>query len=114
MNSEGLTKENKAEIKDIKKDLVFAYLKRSYILQKIFDYTKKNKFLKIIKYNKKLRERLNLSIQNYKEYSETFIPIEIEIIPYKKKKVNLLILLKMNLFIIYILMIKQKKQKNML
>ena len=46
--------------------------------------TKKKK-LAIVKYNKKIQNRLNLSIKNYKEYSETFTPIEIEIIPVKGK-----------------------------
>ena len=46
--------------------------------------TKKKK-LEIVKYNKKIQNRINLSVKNYKEYSETFTPIEIEIIPAKGK-----------------------------
>ena len=34
---------------------------------------------------KSLENRINLSVKNYKEYSKTFTPIEIEIIPRKKK-----------------------------
>ena len=41
----------------------------------------KKKKLEIVKYNKRIQNRLNLSIKDYKEYSETFTPIEIEIIP---------------------------------
>ena len=44
--------------------------------------TKKKKLV-IVKYNKKIQNRINLSVKNYKEYSETFTPIEIEIIPKK-------------------------------
>ena len=46
--------------------------------------TKKKK-LEIVKYNKKIQNRINLSVKDYKEYSETFTPIEIEIIPTKGK-----------------------------
>ena len=44
--------------------------------------TKKKK-LEIVKYNKRIQNRINLSVKNYKEYSETFTSIEIEIIPIK-------------------------------
>ena len=44
--------------------------------------TKKKK-LEIVKYNKKIQNRINLSVKDYKVYSETFTPIEIEIIPKK-------------------------------
>ena len=44
--------------------------------------TKKKK-LEIVKYNKRIQNRINLSVKNYKEYSETFSSIEIEIIPTK-------------------------------
>ena len=46
--------------------------------------TKKKK-LEIVKYNKKIQNRINLSVKDYKVYSETFTPIEIEIIPTKDK-----------------------------
>ena len=44
--------------------------------------TKKKK-LEIVKYNKKIQNRINLSVKDYKEYSETYSSIEIEIIPAK-------------------------------
>ena len=47
------------------------------ILSKIFDYLKKTKSLKIIKYNKKVQGRLNITISNFKEISQT----EIIVIP---------------------------------
>ena len=46
--------------------------------------TKKKK-LEIVKYNKRIQNRLNLSIKDYKEYSETYSSIEIEIIPTEGK-----------------------------
>ena len=46
--------------------------------------TKKKK-LEIVKYNKKVQNRLDLGVKDYKEYSETYSSIEIEIIPAKDK-----------------------------
>ena len=46
---------------------------------------KRNKSLSIIKYNKKIQKRLNINIKDYKEYSEIYTSIEIEIIPIKNK-----------------------------
>ena len=66
----------------------FDNLKANFFLQKTFALLEMNKFLKIIKYNKKIQERLNLSIKNYKDYGQ----IKIEIIP-------LLKMLLVNLFI---------------
>ena len=45
----------------------------------------KKKKLEIVKYNKKIQKRINLSVKDYKEYSETFTPIEIEIMPVEDK-----------------------------
>ena len=41
--------------------------------------------LEIIKYNKNIQKRINIDINNYKEYSEKYSSIEIEIIPMKNK-----------------------------
>ena len=54
-------------------------VRSAYILQKIFDIIPKNKHLAIIRYNKKLQKRLDLSINNYKDYTELYTSIEIEI-----------------------------------
>ena len=56
-------------------------LKSIFLFKKIFAYMRKNKSLDIIKYNKKIQKRLSWSINNYKEYSELFTQIEIEIKP---------------------------------
>ena len=55
--------------------------KSKYILQKVFNNLLKKKFLDIIKYNKNIKERINISIKDYKEYSEIYSSIEIEIKP---------------------------------
>ena len=57
-------------------------IKNNYFLKIIFDNLAKNKSLGIIKYNKKIQNRLNLSINDYKLYSE-HSPIELELIPIK-------------------------------
>ena len=54
-------------------------LKSDYFLQKLYDSMAKKKKLEIVKYNKRIQNRLNLSVNDYKEYCE----IEIEIIPTK-------------------------------
>ena len=72
MNSKRKSKEKKNNLKD-KLDNV----KNDYFLLLICDYLKRNKTLKIFKYNKKNQKRLNLNIASYKEYSEIFSSIEI-------------------------------------
>ena len=64
---------------------ILANLKSDYFLQKLYDNMTKKKKLEIVKYNKRMQNRINLNVKNYKEYSETFTPIEIEILPTKDK-----------------------------
>ena len=64
---------------------VFKKIKSDYFLRKLYDNMPKKKKLEIVKYNKRIQNRINLSVKDYKEYSETFTPIEIEIIPIKGK-----------------------------
>ena len=45
----------------------------------------KKKALDIIKYNKKIKDRINISIKDYKEYLEIYSSIEIEIKPVNNK-----------------------------
>ena len=58
-------------------------IKSDYFLQKICDYLNRKKSLEIFKYNKNIQKRLNININNYKEYSEIYTSIEIELIPIK-------------------------------
>ena len=74
------TESNKIESKDI-----FKNLKNDYFLQKLFHNLLKKKSLDIIKYNNNIKERINISIKDYKEYSEIYSSIEIEIKPVKNK-----------------------------
>ena len=74
---------DKKDIKDIKTNDELKNLKSDYILKKIYYYLKSKKSLEIFKYNKKIQKRLNISINNYKEYSEIYSSIEIELIPIK-------------------------------
>ena len=54
-------------------------IKSVYTIKIISEHIKKNKYLSIIKYNKKMQNRLKLTINNYKEYSQLYSPIEIEL-----------------------------------
>ena len=58
----------------------FKEIKNDYILKKIFLNLKNKKFMEIIKYNKKLQKRLKVNINDYKEYSQLYSSIEIELI----------------------------------
>ena len=51
-------------------------IKSKYILQKIFKNLEYNKKLVIMQYNKKLQEKSDLNINDYKEY----LQIEIEVV----------------------------------
>ena len=74
---------NNKENENAKPNPITEKIKSDYFLQKLYDNIPKKKKLLIVKYNKKIQNRLNLSIKDYKEYSETFTSIEIEIIPIK-------------------------------
>ena len=64
---------------------VFKNLKSDYFLRKLFYNLLKKKSLDIIKYNNNIKERMNISIKDYKEYSEIYSSIEIEIKPVNDK-----------------------------
>ena len=49
-------------------------------MQKLFDNIQKRRSLKIIKCNINIQKRLNININNYKDFSEKFTPFELEII----------------------------------
>ena len=59
-------------------------IRSKYILEKILANLSKNKFLKIVKYNKRIQSRLGLSINDYKDYVDKFSTIVMEIIPNKR------------------------------
>ena len=74
---------NTENTKKIKSKNKFINLKSDYFLRKLFDNLLKKKLLDIIKYNNNLKDRINININNYKEYSETYSSIELDIIPVK-------------------------------
>ena len=63
-------------------------IKSHYFLQKIFEHIPKKISLGIINYNKTLQQRLNTNINDYKDYSEKYSSIEIEVLPIKNKYGN--------------------------
>ena len=56
----------------------FKNLKSDYILRNIIGLLKTKKSFEIVRYNKKLQKRLDININNYKEYSKLYSSIEIE------------------------------------
>ena len=66
------------ESKCIENKTNLKYVKNKYILRQIFIYLQKKNVLELIKYNKKIQKRLDININDYKNYSK----IEIEIIPF--------------------------------
>ena len=60
-------------------------IKSCYIMKKIFHNIQKRISLEIIKYNINIQKRLNININNYKEFSELYSSIELEIIPIQNK-----------------------------
>ena len=84
-SSNDASKEKNKENENAKPNPIIEKIKSRYILSKIYGNIPKKKKLGIVKYNKKIQNRLNLSTKDYKEFSETFTQIEIEIIPAKDK-----------------------------
>ena len=84
-SSINVSKENNKESESAKPNPILESLKSDYFLQKLYDIMPKKKKLEIVKYNKKVQNRLDLGVKDYKEYSETYSSIEIEIIPTKGK-----------------------------
>ena len=76
-SSNNSSRENNKDNECAKPNTIIENIKSSYILSKIYDNIPKIKKLLIVKYNKRLQNRLNLSVKDYKEYCK----IEIEIIP---------------------------------
>ena len=79
MNSTSELTKDKRELNKIELKDIFKNLKSDYFLQKLFNNLLINKSLDIIKYNKNIKDRINISIKDYKEYLEIYSSIEIEI-----------------------------------
>ena len=79
------TKEKEQEQSKIINSDKLQNLKNDYFIQKFFDYIQKRRKFKTIRYNKSIQKRINLNINHYKEYSEKYSSIEIEIKPMENK-----------------------------
>ena len=62
---------------------IFNNIRSHYILQIVFDHLETDKTFNIVKYNNHLKKRLDININDYKEYSENYSSIEIELKPFK-------------------------------
>ena len=80
-----MTKKNMEIFNQIKSKYLLDNLKNDYFLNKIFNNLQKKKSLEIIKYNNKTKKRLNITVNNYKDYNETYSSIELEILPSNKE-----------------------------
>ena len=85
MESNNLISGEKSEKKQNKPYANYDNIKADYFLQKIFDNLEKKRTLEIVKNNKSIKKRINLNINDYKEYSEKYSSIEIEIKPVNNK-----------------------------
>ena len=65
--------------------VAFINLKTDYFLEILFNNLEKKKTLNLIKYNKNIKNRINININDYKEYSEKYSLIELEIRPVNNK-----------------------------
>ena len=81
MESKSILIGEKEESVSIKLKNKFTEIKSDYFLERVFNYMHKVAKLKIIKNNKNIQKRLKININDYKEYSEIYSSIEIEIIP---------------------------------
>ena len=79
------TNNKKELLKQFNSNNIFENLKSDYFLGKVFSNLKKKKYLELIKYNNNVKNKMNLNINNYKEYCEKYSSIEIEIIPIKNE-----------------------------
>ena len=80
MNSTNVLNKEKTELNKKKSKDLFKNLKSDYFLQILFGHLLKKKSLNMVKYNKDIKNRINININEYKEFSESFSSIEIEVI----------------------------------
>ena len=76
---------NEEKVNQIKSLDKYKKLKSDYFLQTVFNNLEKKKSFGIIKYNKNIKKRINISIKDYKEFSENYSSIELEIKPANNK-----------------------------
>ena len=96
MNSSSYKEREK--LNHLKLKSIIENVKNQYILRKIFNNLSKKRSLYLIKYNNNIKNRININNNDYKEYSEIYSPIELEIIPIKNQDE-------------YFIKVKEKEQK---
>ena len=74
---------SKEELNQIRSKNYLEGISSKYIFELIIKNISKLKLMEIIKYNKKEQKKINLSFQDYKNYSQKYSTIEIELIPLK-------------------------------
>ena len=75
---------------EIKSICRYENIKSKYILQKIFNNLEKKIILNIVKYNKDIKERINININDFKEFSVKYSSVEIEIKPFSYQHCHLI------------------------
>ena len=85
MESCNLISKINEEKNQLKSTTRYENIKADYFLEKVFNNLKKGKTLNIVKYNKNIKRRININTNDYKEYSEIFSSIEIELKPINNK-----------------------------
>ena len=65
-SSINVSKENNKENESAKPNPIIENIKSRYILSKIYNNMTKKKKIKIVKYNKRIQNRLNLDVKDYK------------------------------------------------
>ena len=69
----------------IEREYGFKNVRSNYMLKKMFNFLRKKKLLEIIHYCKTIQKRLNIDINDFKEYLEIYSAIEIIITPIRNK-----------------------------
>ena len=85
MESNNLSKNSNKESNEKESLDYLNKIKSEYILKKINQNLPKKKSLQVVQYNFRAQKRLNLNINDYKNYSANFSTIQIEIIPIANK-----------------------------
>ena len=78
MESNSLVSEE--DTNQMKSSAKLGNIKSKFILKLLFNHLERKKILDIVKYNS-IKKRININIDDYKEYSENYSSIEIEIKP---------------------------------
>ena len=106
-----LISKEKEEKSQIKSKFKYEKIKADYFLRKVFNNLEKVRILNIVKYNKNIKNRINININDYKEYSEKYSSIEIEIKPVKYKYGKFINIIKENEQIYYHIYFNNNKEE---